>query len=130
MKLSQSYAHSKVFQAIQRGELTRPENCTLCGNLRVIVAHHEDYLKPLDVWWLCNSCHRKRHVALRVALRETPATTDFVMVRIEEDLLALVRRRAGRERRTLTAQLSLIVEEWLLAHGDLQPDSKEDEHNV
>lgn len=26
----------------------------------VMVAHHEDYARPLDVEWLCVSCHKRR----------------------------------------------------------------------
>lgn len=46
------------------GELTRPESCEKCGAVGV-VAHHEDYRKPLVVQWLCDVCHGKRHVELR-----------------------------------------------------------------
>ena len=44
--------------AIDRGELIR-QPCA-CGNVEV-GAHHEDYTKPLDVVWMCQSCHIKHH---------------------------------------------------------------------
>jgi hypothetical protein len=25
------------------------------------IAHHSDYSKPLDIEWLCNSCHERLH---------------------------------------------------------------------
>jgi hypothetical protein len=52
-------ANLKVASAIRRGELKR-QPCEICGNPKA-VAHHEDYGKPLDVNWLCRSCHSKRH---------------------------------------------------------------------
>lgn len=53
-------AHQAVARAIQRGELTRPDTCSECGREARIIAHHEDYSKPLDVQWLCPQCHQKR----------------------------------------------------------------------
>lgn len=34
--------------------------CEDCGESNT-VKHHEDYKKPLEVTWLCCSCHAKRH---------------------------------------------------------------------
>ncbi len=34
--------------------------CEVCGS-RPSVAHHDDYAKPLDVRWLCRSCHGRWH---------------------------------------------------------------------
>src|SRR5262245_37800524 len=34
--------------------------CADCGSTES-QRHHEDYTKPLDVIWLCRSCHLKRH---------------------------------------------------------------------
>lgn len=51
-------AWSKANHAIKRGELVR-QPCA-CGNTRS-EAHHEDYSKPLEVIWLCASCHGKLH---------------------------------------------------------------------
>lgn len=53
-------AHAAVARAVRRGELIRPEKCEECGGPgRRIEAAHHDYTKPLDVRWLCSSCHRR-----------------------------------------------------------------------
>lgn len=54
-----SRARVAVGRAIANGSLVRAP-CADCGDPKV-QAHHEDYSKPLDVVWLCFSCHRKRH---------------------------------------------------------------------
>lgn len=50
-----------VKDAIEEGHLVRPDQCEDCGGGGQILGHHDDYSKPLDVRWLCNSCHRKWH---------------------------------------------------------------------
>lgn len=51
-----------VHQAVNKGELVRPAECDQCGRGKCrIEGHHEDYDKPLDVEWLCKSCHSYRH---------------------------------------------------------------------
>ena len=52
-------AHSAVARAIKQGLLVRCP-CGRCGEQKSI-AHHEDYDQPLDVVWLCQPCHKKRH---------------------------------------------------------------------
>lgn len=48
----------RVKKAIERGILVRPDICEECGNHGSrIEAAHGDYSKPLDVRWLCPSCH-------------------------------------------------------------------------
>lgn len=56
-------AHGAVRDAIDAGELTRPDRCDECGMQREIVAHHDDYARPLDVRWLCRRCHLAWHKA-------------------------------------------------------------------
>jgi hypothetical protein len=61
-------AQNKLEKAIQRGEITRPDECSRCGTAyrfkdgrTAIQAHHPDYTKPLDVIWLCQRCHHEEH---------------------------------------------------------------------
>lgn len=54
-------AHAMVQYALATGRLVKPDRCESCpGGVRV-VGHHKDYRKPLDLDWLCDSCHLKRH---------------------------------------------------------------------
>lgn len=57
-------AHVMVRAAIKRGDLRRPEACSKCGKMTKVHGHHADYSKPLDVEWLCVSCHRITHLLL------------------------------------------------------------------
>lgn len=58
-------AYSIVEEAIKHGELIRPDVCSKCGKNDDIVAHHDDYDRPMDVVWLCLSCDRQLHADLR-----------------------------------------------------------------
>lgn len=40
--------------------LIKRSPCEVCGFRGD--AHHDDYAKPLEVRWLCRSCHQKHHV--------------------------------------------------------------------
>lgn len=46
--------------AIQLGILTR-QPCETCGTTEHVHAHHDDYMKPLDVRWLCRTHHNHAH---------------------------------------------------------------------
>lgn len=56
-------AHEAVTIAVASGKLVKPDTCSSCGNFARVQGHHEDYSKPLDVVWLCSTCHAKRHHA-------------------------------------------------------------------
>lgn len=56
--------HDITRRALRNGQLVR-QACERCGATERIHAHHEDYSRPLDVTWLCDSCHRKAHGATR-----------------------------------------------------------------
>jgi len=53
--------YSIYYQSLKKGIITRPSICELCHSCGRIIGHHEDYNKPLDVLWLCDSCHKKVH---------------------------------------------------------------------
>ena len=52
-------ARRLVNRAIAAGTLIRPETCDGCDGPGPIEAHHDDYSKPLEVRWLCRTCHGK-----------------------------------------------------------------------
>ena len=52
-------ATTMVNNAIRSGKLFR-EPCEVCGINRT-VGHHDDYLKPLNVRWLCQAHHKQWH---------------------------------------------------------------------
>ena len=56
-------AHNAVETAIANGSLVR-NPCEVCGAVRVD-AHHDNYLKPLEVRWLCRGHHLKHHRSLK-----------------------------------------------------------------
>lgn len=47
--------------AILLGIIVRPEKCGKCMKECKPEAHHDNYMKPLNVRWLCRSCHGYEH---------------------------------------------------------------------
>lgn len=60
-------ARSKIANAIYSRRLIRPTTCEKCGCTCFPDAHHDDYSRPMDVRWLCRSCHKRHHLAIRRA---------------------------------------------------------------
>ena len=54
-------AQNMVSNAIRDKRLFK-EPCEVCGTEERLHAHHDDYLKPLNVRWLCASHHRQWHI--------------------------------------------------------------------
>lgn len=77
----QSEAHAAVALALNDGLMVR-KPCEECGHepsvnqrgkrwVWTVMAHHDDYEKPLDVRWLCKKCHHRYHATgLRKATKE------------------------------------------------------------
>lgn len=51
----------KVASEIKAGRLVPPACCSICGCIEKLEAHHDDYLKPLSVRWMCKLCHESFH---------------------------------------------------------------------
>lgn len=59
-------SHSIVKYAISIERIEKPSNCSICGvSDTVIHGHHPDYNKPLNVMWVCPSCHGMIHREIR-----------------------------------------------------------------
>lgn len=58
-------AHNAVLLALYHGTLKK-QPCESCGEISA-QAHHDDYSKPLDVRWLCSSCHAAHHKSERLS---------------------------------------------------------------
>lgn len=55
-------AHNLVNNALRNKKLTKPKKCSRCGkHTDLLHAHHTEYSKPLDVQWLCSTCHGEEH---------------------------------------------------------------------
>lgn len=53
-------AWNAVQRAVKSGLLVRPEKCSRCDVECKPEASHDDYDRPLDVEWLCKTCHRHK----------------------------------------------------------------------
>lgn len=51
-------AQHAVVWALKVQRLTRHSHCQMCGKHGRMQAHHADYTRPLDVIWVCPSCHQ------------------------------------------------------------------------
>lgn len=70
-------AHDKIWRAKHIGTLV-PEPCTICRVNMGVDTHHQDYAKPLEVDWLCKSCHRLVSYAIRDVMRACGVIVKFM----------------------------------------------------
>lgn len=54
-------SHVITGNAIRDGKLIQASECSVCKSTEKIEGHHDDYTKPLEVRWLCESCHKEWH---------------------------------------------------------------------
>jgi len=80
--------HLAVTRAVLAGKLSKPDTCSLCGNTRKLVGHHDNYEKPLDVRWVCHECHKRVHREIGHAI---PGKTKKVGWRIPESVIHQVK---------------------------------------
>ncbi len=65
-------AAARVGDAVRAGRLTRSSSCNWCGREGRVEGHHHDYAKPLEVTWICRSCHATHHANERSASTPQP----------------------------------------------------------
>ncbi len=78
--LADDPAQNIVEKAVLSGALCRPEKCEACkkkpkkykDGRSAIQAHHDDYNFPMEVRWLCRSCHHEWHKTNTAKKKETP----------------------------------------------------------
>lgn len=120
-------AHARVAYAIKTGKMTRPTKCEECSGDGQIEAAHHDYSKPLDVLWLCTSCHRKWDHDNPKGGTEDTADHAVNLVELKDRIIEFTRLPArlilGNELnwRTHGAQQSRAVEESLAELGFTDP---------
>lgn len=54
-------AQCQLRDHVKRGNIIKPNKCSLCSSEKWIEAHHADYSKPLEVVWVCKKCHAIIH---------------------------------------------------------------------
>lgn len=60
--MKKRWVTNAVNNAVRDGRLIKPCACQSCEKVKPrIEGHHNDYDRPLDVTWLCSSCHRLWH---------------------------------------------------------------------
>ncbi len=57
---NQYRAHTMVNNALRDNKLVK-KLCSECGSNNRIHAHHDNYLEPLNIRWLCACCHKQWH---------------------------------------------------------------------
>lgn len=109
-----SWAQQSCNRAIKSGKLNKPDRCERCGDGGKIIGHHHNYSKPLDVLWLCCSCHGKEHCDVGFS----GFSDGDVQVRLEPKTLRLLRELRRHQRKTLpefcqfpsiTAQVNMML---------------------
>jgi hypothetical protein len=67
-----STSYKAVREALKNGQLVKGP-CESCGSTAADVqAHHDDHSKPLDVRWLCPTCHYALHKELKRMAKGKP----------------------------------------------------------
>jgi hypothetical protein len=55
---------------VNEGLITEARCCEVCERRVRLTGHHESYLRPFDLIFLCGRCHTKRHLRLRAQGRD------------------------------------------------------------
>jgi len=63
----QTNARAMLRDHISRGLIIRPEICSNCAKKGRIQGYHHDFLKPLEVRWLCTRCYSQSDLSRKAS---------------------------------------------------------------
>jgi hypothetical protein len=106
-------SHRLANRAKQNGELIAPDGCESCGKFVKREMHHPDYLKPLDVIWLCTPCHRR----VDRKGRKTSGKRQMINVPVDTAGWQEVRKLAIDQKRTAADVLNDAIDLYLKQVG-------------
>lgn len=109
-------------QSVRRGDLKKSEFCELCERKKITEAHHVDYGRPLEVFWLCSKCHglahRKGHPLNPEGIEQTNLTLDIgrndtitVLVNIDFDTYAKIKAESEETKQPFSKIIKNTINE-------------------
>ncbi|MFA4834882.1 MAG: hypothetical protein WC749_02255 [Dehalococcoidia bacterium] len=102
-----NYAHDRVAVAVKRGELIKPDTCSMCGEKKIIMAHHNDYSKPLDIIWVCQACHMKIHRGAPISQGKLVRT----IVQLPDETFEWIRHEAFEQKISIAELIRRIIDD-------------------
>lgn len=117
-----SKAHTIANKAEKDGILVNPGECEKCFANKPLVKHHTDYDKPLEITWLCRSCHKKEHHANPDIRTPGPIGAIIAIKGTDEERQAMWQLRKAAEKDS-----SLSWSDFILQHFGIRKveDSKQ-----
>lgn len=118
---------------LQNNILTKPDLCERCQTKPAAHGHHDDYMKPLEVKWLCVKCHMQLHGELYRSLNPKPQKPIYnpIPSTYDIDTTALTTADAARVLGISRQRVLQLIAEgviaatrygdiWLIAPADLK----------
>ncbi len=91
------WCNRTLSRAVDAGLIKRPEVCPVCDRRALVIGHHDDYNKPLDVKWMCDSCHtRYHHTKPCPVLIENTTYPDYISGAMTDPVKELAERLAAK----------------------------------
>lgn len=103
-------AHAATTKALRSRRLV-PRACQNCLSPENIHAHHEDYEKPLEVLWLCASCHKRLHHG-KISVEDLHVLTETLNTK-SPPAFVRVHPKDYRTIKRLAAARGLPVSTWM-----------------
>ncbi len=119
--IKKSTVNSQLNQAVRKGLIQRPDNCSSCGKACSVHGHHPDYGKPLEVVWLCQKCHGACH-----CLSSKPIhVPDYINLQVKTatykgPIVGVIETLAAQEGRSWMKQAECLLQEALAARQAAQ----------